>query len=269
MLRGRCVTAVLRRPTTLRARRLSTTTEQGEPKKEEWSWAPYVVFGIVGSLGAWFWRASTGQSNRMKVLTEEEEKLALDEKELSGLREANTALTTEIFTDLGRGCARQFGGLDARTTYPAFIRCAAAYLDRPLQQGHLVDRVVVSSSKRSSDFELGFLVAALGLAVNGTPDERAEAYAKIIADSDQDDVSAHDLEAFLSWLQQSGHIKPDVLVVETKPNYPAQHYTVKTSKRILDDLATEAHLQTDGASTHWSQPQVVAALTSKHLKLFS
>ncbi|KAH8057566.1 hypothetical protein JL722_6648 [Aureococcus anophagefferens] len=70
--------------------------------------------------------------------------------------------------------------------YVAFAEAANRFLDRPLEGGHLLDRVAMVANAQdrrdSEDVELGYLFAALSLCCGGDAVERAAALHRVYAD---------------------------------------------------------------------------------------
>lgn len=243
---------------------------QADKKKDDgYSWVPYTVLLIIGSLVAWFWRASKAQSNRAAQLAAVEAEQELDLKERLELRERNGAsLSASIFDDVALGCVRDLGALETDCAYTDFVRVVSRYIEKPIEAAHYLDRVVLkhASLTQLETMPLGFFMAVLALAMGGSPDERATALAHLVA-SDEGKVARADAVRLLEWLTLAGHVPPSALVFETPKKYPVQEYSIRTPSDLLDVAADAALRPEDRCANELTKTQLATLLQSKTIKI--
>lgn len=243
---------------------------QADKKRDDgYSWVPYAVLLIIGSLVAWFWRASKAQSNRTAQLAAVEAKQELDFKERLELRERNGAsLSVSVFDDVALGCVRDLGALEADCAYTDFVRVTTRYIEKPIEAAHYLDRVVLkhASVTQLESMPLGFFLAVLALAMGGSPDERAAALAHLIA-SDDGKVSRVDAVRLLEWLTLAGHVPPSALVFETPKKYPVQEYSIRTPSDLFSAAADATLQPEDRCADELTTTQLASILLSKTIRL--
>ncbi|KAH8068565.1 hypothetical protein JL721_6712 [Aureococcus anophagefferens] len=287
MLRARALAPQLRRLSTvpvraprlgratqpaLRCRALSTTKPVGPvgavgggaPELEEgdaYWWVPYAVMSAIGGLCFWFYRASAAHSNRLEQLDAIGDEVAFDGGEREELRDRNAPfLTAAQFAEV---CAETRRVLRASAAtdgvgYVAFAEAANRFLDRPLEGGHLLDRVAMVANAQdrrdSEDVELGYLFAALSLccggsAVSGAPPRRPPA------------ARWRDLERLVFWLARSGQIDAKKQVAEGDGSFPVQTYVRKDAATIVADALKESSLDEDSHAL--TEEDFVVLMTAK------
>ncbi|KAH8095732.1 hypothetical protein JL720_3055 [Aureococcus anophagefferens] len=285
MLRARALAPQLRRLSTvpvraprlgratqpaLRCRALSTTKPVGPvgavggggaPELEEgdaYWWVPYAVMSAIGGLCFWFYRASAAHSNRLEQLDAIGDEVALVGGEREELRDRNAPfLTAAQFAEV---CAETRRVLRASAAtdgvgYVAFAEAANRFLDRPLEGGHLLDRVAMVANAQdrrdSEDVELGYLFAALSLCCGGDAVERAAALHRVYADGDA--LPRRDLERLVFWLARSGQIDAKKQVAEGDGSFPcrptsAGRATIVASASVLDEDSHASPRRTSSSS---------------------
>ena len=262
----------------LRCRALSTTKPVGPvgavggggaPELEEgdaYWWVPYAVMSAIGGLCFWFYRASAAHSNRLEQLDAIGDEVALDGGEREELRDRNAPfLTAAQFAEV---CAETRRVLRASAAtdgvgYVAFAEAANRFLDRPLEGGHLLDRVAMVANAQdrrdSEDVELGYLFAALSLCCGGDAVERAAALHRVYAAGDA--LPRRDLERLVFWLARSGQIDAKKQVAEGDGSFPVQTYVRKDAATIVADALKESSLDEDSHAV--TEEDFVVLMTAK------
>ena len=269
----------------------SPASEEGDA----YWWVPYAVMSAIGGLCFWFYRASAAHSNRVEQLDAIGGEVALDAGEKEELRDRNAPfLTAAQFAEVCAETKRALGvaALSQPVNYARFVDVCNRFLDRPLDSGHLLDRVAMVANAQdkndSEDLELGYLLASLrappasetpfprsarvetarsetalflyrSLCCGGDAVERATVLYQVYAVDDA--LARGDLDRLVFYLARTGQIDPKKQVAESDTSFPVQTYVRKDAATITSDAMKEVKIDEDAAL--FSEEDVVLLLTAK------
>jgi len=218
-----------------------------------------VVLGIAG----YFYRVVQNNRSRDELVAQIEESCGIEPFEIEDMRSANREFSAEVFADIVRKAQEAFPS--GMATYSAFVAFVAAQLGRTLQQGYLLDRVVikhlvnnqncstygVQEGDTNSVLPLPFLLVALSLATCTSVDERVKIYHHLMSQSNPTEISFTEAATLIEDLKNTCQIPAEKHVHHADVKYPFQKYRLATGEEMLKASLQELKLEnTQSFSIH-------------------
>ncbi|CAM9097506.1 unnamed protein product, partial [Chrysoparadoxa australica] len=214
-----------------------------------------MVLGFLGGVGAWLYRGHLGNNNFELVRSQVEDSSPLDPHEVEDLRCSND-LPPHVLSKVQSHLWEEYP--DGLITYPKFVEVVTRILPHPLENGHLLDRVVLglesSDQSRAADsprlHDLDLLLVCLSMAVNTTVEERVEQMWQLASRSGGDEgelpreLPASAVSKLISLLLQSQQLPAGKQVVKTDHKWPFQTYQVAQGEFVFNQPNLLTHMKT-------------------------